>query len=273
MTEQHNEKLMKMSDSLRVPLSTPCLVQLTVAALIATGIFAGLDRVYGGADAVPSAQGNPGASTGSHLYGPPTAEPDRFSKPQTRLVVEAVAEAPPSHAPLEDVGSDGKGLAQSEAQASDAEPASLQGSHSSAPSEVAQDPPGECLFSELRAVLSDVTARFGAVAVVAAHQIKTANHIAGSMREKLHHDCKAIDFRPDPSRVEEIKAYLRSRVEISSIESYRDGVIHMDTGGAPVASRRGPGNSARRQPPIIIPDPSPRTREAPAAFVLLDRDH
>jgi uncharacterized protein YcbK (DUF882 family) len=275
MTEQLNVNPMKMSDEPRLPLSTSCLVKLSVAALIGTGVLAGLDRVHGRADGVQSpapraqgdpaastgshlygpegdppastgshlygSEGDPDASTGSHLYGPPMAEPERFSKPQARLVTEATPEpsamyAPSSATSPEEVASgtaqDGRGSAHSETQATDAEPASLQGSHASAPSEAGQDAPGDCPSSELRAVLADVTARFGAVTVVAAHQVKTANHIAGSIREKLHHDCKAVDFRPDPSRVEEIKAYLRRRPEISSIESYRDGVIHMDTGAA-----------------------------------------
>src|SRR5215213_3970723 len=79
--------------------------------------------------------------------------------------------------------------------------------------------------------------------MIAGHQFKTVNHMSGSPREKLHHDCKAIDFRPEPNRLDEIKTYLRSRPEISGIETYRDGVVHMDIGTTNVASRR-PSNSA-----------------------------
>jgi hypothetical protein len=50
-------------------------------------------------------------------------------------------------------------------------------------------------------------------------------------------------------------------------------VIHIDTGGTPVATRRQPGNSARPQLPTVVTTPPPRTRGAPAAFVLLDRNH
>jgi hypothetical protein len=94
----------------------------------------------------------------------------------------------------------------------------------------------DCPLPVLNAVLADVSARFGTVAVVATHQLKTVNHVSGSAREKLHHDCKAIDFRPDRSRIDEVKAYLRTRSEIAGIESYRDGVIHMDTAGRPGTS-------------------------------------
>ena len=217
--------------------------------------------------------GDQAAITGFHLYGPLMAEPESLSKPEPRLVAGTIPEAPPRYSSSEDVEREGSGWKLSETREGDVEPASLQDSFASATSEAAQDPLGDCLLSELRAVLADVTARFGAVTAIAAHQMKTANHIAGSIREKLHHDCKAIDFRPDPRRVEEIKAYLRGRPEISGIDSYRDGVIHIDTGGTPVASRRGPGKSARPQLPTVVTTPPPRTREAPAAFVLLDRNH
>jgi hypothetical protein len=278
MTEQLNVRPMRMGSRPRHSLSIECLVKLSVAALIGTGFFAGLDRLYERADGVqsepaPQAQGDQASITGPHLDGPLMGEPESLSMPETRLVAGDIPEAPPRYSSSEDVGREGTGSTLGETQASDVEPASLQDSFASATtSEATQDPPGDCLLSELRAVLADVTARFGAVTAVAAHQMKTANHIAGSIREKLHHDCKAIDFRPDPRRVDEIKAHLRGRAEIS-VESYRDGVIHIDTVGTPVATRRQPGNSARPQLPTVVTTPPPRTREAPAAFVLLDRNH
>jgi hypothetical protein len=96
--------------------------------------------------------------------------------------------------------------------------------------------PGDCPMPVLHAVLADVSARFGAVTVVAMNQLKTVNHVSGSARERLHHNCKAIDFRPERSRIDEIKAYLRSRPEIGGVESYRDGVIHMDIRGTAASS-------------------------------------
>ena len=108
----------------------------------------------------------------------------------------------------------------------------------------------DCPAPVLNAVLADVSAKFGTVTVVATHQQKTVNHVAGSAREKLHHDCKAIDFRPERSRIEEIKAYLSGRAEIAGVDSYRDGVIHMDVAGRALASpgTRRPAASARAQP-------------------------
>jgi hypothetical protein len=104
----------------------------------------------------------------------------------------------------------------------------------------------QCPSPKLNAVLADIADRFGAVTVVAGHQLTTANHVPGSSREKLHQDCMALDFRPDRSRIDEIKTYLRSRPEIGGVDSYRDGVVHMDLGGTAVASRRAPTIAARR---------------------------
>jgi hypothetical protein len=86
----------------------------------------------------------------------------------------------------------------------------------------------ECPSAQIREVLVDISARFGPLAVIATDEQKTANHRSGSTREKLHHGCKAVDFRPERSRIDEIKTYLRSRGDIDGVESYRDGVIHID---------------------------------------------
>ena len=86
----------------------------------------------------------------------------------------------------------------------------------------------ECPSAQIREVLVDISARFGPLTVIATDQQKTANHRSGSTREKLHHGCEAVDFRPERSRIDEIKTYLRSRSDIDGVESYRDGVIHID---------------------------------------------
>lgn len=131
----------------------------------------------------------------------------------------------------------------------------------------------ECLPGELRAVLADVAARFGAVTVVSTHQLNTSNHSSGSIREKLHHDCKAADIRVDRGRVDEIKAYLRGRREIVGLESYRNGIIHLDVSGGAGASTRSQARAGRRssseapQPPAAAPQEPP----APAQSLFLSR--
>jgi hypothetical protein len=105
----------------------------------------------------------------------------------------------------------------------------------------------DCLPDPLRAVLADVAARFGGVAVVSTHKLNTTNHSAGSIRATLHHDCKAVDIRPDRTRIEEIKTYLRTRREVNGIESYRNGIIHIDVSGTAIAASRPRGRQARTQ--------------------------
>jgi hypothetical protein len=124
--------------------------------------------------------------------------------------------------------------------------------------------PTECLPPGLRAVLADVAARFGDISVVSTHQLNTANHSSGSIREKLHHACNAVDFRPDRERVEEVKKYLRGRPEIGGVESYRNGVVHMDLKGSEVASASArPRRQATAQAAAAEVPQSPPPPQAP----------
>jgi uncharacterized protein YcbK (DUF882 family) len=85
----------------------------------------------------------------------------------------------------------------------------------------------ECLPNELRTVLADIAAQFGPVTVVSTTSLRTDNHAPGSARTKLHLACKAIDFKAQ-GRVPDMLSYLRSRPEVAGINSYRNGVIHID---------------------------------------------
>jgi hypothetical protein len=87
--------------------------------------------------------------------------------------------------------------------------------------------PTGCLPESLRAVLSDLQARFGPVEVIATTHLTTDNHSRGSTRDKLHQSCKAVDIRTarDPR---EVLAYLKSRPEVGGINSYRNRVVHFD---------------------------------------------
>jgi hypothetical protein len=104
--------------------------------------------------------------------------------------------------------------------------------------------PTDCLPRELRAVLADVAARFGPVTTVSTVHLHTDNHSPGSTREKLHHACKAVDFRVRASAYE-VMDYLRARPEIAGINAYRNGVIHIDFD----ENFRTSGRSARSQWP------------------------
>jgi hypothetical protein len=87
--------------------------------------------------------------------------------------------------------------------------------------------PTDCLPESLRAVLTDLQARFGSVEIIATTHLKTDNHSPGSTRDKLHQACKAVDIRTsrDPR---EVLAFLKSRPEVGGINSYRNRVVHFD---------------------------------------------
>ncbi len=69
--------------------------------------------------------------------------------------------------------------------------------------------------------------RFGPVTIVSTTHLHTANHSPGSIREKLHLDCKAVDIRT-PRDPKEVMAYLRSRPEVGGVNTYMNKVIHFD---------------------------------------------
>lgn len=91
--------------------------------------------------------------------------------------------------------------------------------------------PTACLPASLKDVLSDVEALFGKVTIVSTTRLHTDNHWRSSVREKLHADCKAVDFRT-LSATKDVIAYLRTRRDVGGINSYRNNVIHIDHSGA-----------------------------------------
>lgn len=103
----------------------------------------------------------------------------------------------------------------------------------------------------MKAVLADLTTRFQGVTLVSTTEIHTDNHSKGSAREKMHGDCRAVDFKT-ASPVAEVTSYLRSRKEIAGINSYRNGVIHIDVNaGAPARTASRPParpRAASREP-------------------------
>ena len=128
--------------------------------------------------------------------------------------------------------------------------------------------PTECLPNGLRAVLADVASRFGDVAIVSTHQLNTANHSPGSIRERLHHACNAVDIRPERERIDEIKTYLRGRPEIGGVESYRNGIVHMDLKGSEVVGVNAQGRGGRGQ--AAAQTASTAAPQAPAAPQVTD---
>ncbi|WP_188311865.1 D-Ala-D-Ala carboxypeptidase family metallohydrolase [Salinarimonas soli] len=89
--------------------------------------------------------------------------------------------------------------------------------------------PTRCLPGDLKAVLADVTARFGPVTLESTHRPRSVNRRKGGAPNSLHIACRAIDFRVR-ARTAGLMAYLRSRPEVGGLKAYRNGIIHIDDG-------------------------------------------
>jgi uncharacterized protein YcbK (DUF882 family) len=301
MTEQHDLTMKKVRHAFGPTLSSSHLVKLGALAMMGTGIFAALDKGQGQPDGGQTARGAlraPSEATASTVG----RSAERFLKPETRSLAEPVEPsatasfntAPASGPASGTSGGEGSLPVQAvrdldmqriaalepeasfetarDARATSAGSGPLERNVAGDQSRARPVALRDCDLSELRAVLAEIIARFGPVTVVAGHQLKTVNHVAGSPREKLHQDCKALDFRPEPNRLDDIKTYLRSRPEISGIENYRDGVIHMDVGAKNFASR---GPSSRASRPQARGDGGVAQELPPLAqtIVVSNRDH
>ena len=108
--------------------------------------------------------------------------------------------------------------------------------------------PTACLPGALRAVLADVAGRYGPLTVVSSQRLNTRNHATGSARHKMHQACKAVDFRMQKPRSQDVVTYLRSRPEVGGVEAYRDGVIHIDSSETQVGGQPRPRPTARIAP-------------------------
>jgi hypothetical protein len=88
--------------------------------------------------------------------------------------------------------------------------------------------PTQCLPAGLQTVLRDLDAKFGPVTLVSTTELHTDNHSPGSVRQKLHASCRAVDVKVRGD-VKAATAYLRSRPEVAGITAFgNNGVIHMD---------------------------------------------
>jgi uncharacterized protein YcbK (DUF882 family) len=299
-----------------VTLSPWHLLALGLVALLGTGILAAIDRSQERASSHMRVRAQPGkseaqtaraaahVSLSSDVATPrapvqadslirsetaPASEPGRSDRSLFVAPAQAAAAEPPPVTPAiastETEAKANPSLAEGPIATASLAPAlpmqpsgtgGLQGAVTRGALKTSAAAPTECLPNELRAVLADVAARFGTITVVSTHQLTTGNHSAGSIREKLHHDCKAVDIRPERGRIDEIKRYLSGRREIVGVESYRNGIIHMDVSGGVVASARPQGRSARRRAPeaaidaLQAPGAPPPAVQTPAPAPTFD---
>jgi hypothetical protein len=106
--------------------------------------------------------------------------------------------------------------------------------------------PTECLPQELHGVLQDVQARFGAVTLVTTAARQTDHHAHGSLRQKLHAECRAVDFKV-AADLPAVMAYLRGRPAVAISVFPKSGVIHLESNNRrQVASNAGDQGAAER---------------------------
>lgn len=126
--------------------------------------------------------------------------------------------------------------------------------------------PTECLPEGLKSVLVDLQAKFGTVTVVSTTHLHTDNHSKGSVRDKMHQACKAVDFKV-LGDAKAVLAYLKTRREVAGIGHYRNnGVIHIDASGAASAAVDGGAKpAAKTQAKAVRPKPRGTARKSSAA--------
>ncbi|HEX2727094.1 MAG TPA: D-Ala-D-Ala carboxypeptidase family metallohydrolase [Beijerinckiaceae bacterium] len=260
----------------RIPLSPWHYLGAALLALVGTGVIAVLDRSKNGnggqsasvqvAKALDSAAKPPApdparpvadatvtqsttraaapttsvpAAAPRSLFAELPAVPESSAPPEGPAVTASVAAvAPPPRQPA--------AQAPAPAPAASGQPgaAALQAAVTRRSVAVNANAATDCLPDDIRALLAEVGRQFGPITIVSTNKHMTGNHSAGSVREKHHLDCRAVDFKPDRHRVEAIKTYLRDRSEISGVDSYRSGMIHIDFHTTRSAGRAAPPTRA-----------------------------
>ncbi|MEP9377047.1 D-Ala-D-Ala carboxypeptidase family metallohydrolase [Aquabacter sp. CN5-332] len=86
----------------------------------------------------------------------------------------------------------------------------------------------DCVPDTLKAVLSDVSAKFGAVEVISTNRPGAV--IAGTRKASLHRACRAVDFKVATGTRRAVIAYLRADPRVQGLGIYRSGHIHIDNG-------------------------------------------
>jgi hypothetical protein len=84
-----------------------------------------------------------------------------------------------------------------------------------------------CVPNALQNVLAALETRFHHVTVISTTHLHTDNHRHGSVREKLHLACKAIDIKT-ADNPRQVAAFLRKRSEVGGVNTYRNRVVHFD---------------------------------------------
>lgn len=96
-------------------------------------------------------------------------------------------------------------------------------------SRVTINAPWQCVPNGLKAVVYEVSRRYGLVIVNSTHRSRSKNRRIGGARKSYHLRCAAVDFRVKGNTSAVLK-YLRRHPNVGGVKRYRSGFFHIDNG-------------------------------------------
>ena len=89
--------------------------------------------------------------------------------------------------------------------------------------------PSNCVPGRLKAVLSQVSAKYGPITVNSTVRSRSKNRSVGGRNKSYHLSCAAVDFRVHGS-TKGLMSYLASNKSVGGLKRYSSGFYHIDTG-------------------------------------------
>ena len=103
------------------------------------------------------------------------------------------------------------------------------GGASRASANIKLNAPWKCVPTKLKAVLREVSRRYGPVVVNSTHRSRSKNRRIGGAKRSYHLRCQAVDFRVRGDG-RKVLRFLRNHPHVGGLKRYRSGYFHIDTG-------------------------------------------
>lgn len=87
----------------------------------------------------------------------------------------------------------------------------------------------KCVPKKLKAVIYQVSKKFGHVTVNSTHRSRRKNRRIGGAKKSWHIGCRAVDFRVK-GRTRGLYRWLRNHPNVGGLKRYRSGFYHIDIG-------------------------------------------
>lgn len=89
--------------------------------------------------------------------------------------------------------------------------------------------PWKCVPTKLKAVINEVSRRYGPVIVNSTHRSRGKNRRVGGAKRSYHLNCQAVDFRVRGDG-RAVLRFLANHPHVGGLKRYRSGYFHIDTG-------------------------------------------